>query len=79
MFIKNYGEIKFLFDRESILETCFLDDYLFPDKEQMPLPIDREVNEELLNNYKDSFIEWIAEICQNHIDTQELIKSGFDH
>lgn len=78
VFIKNYGEIKFLFNRESILETCFLDDYLFPDKEQMPLPIDREVNEELLNNYRDSFVEWIAEIRQNHIDTQELIKSGFD-
>lgn len=78
VFIKNYGEIKYLFDRESILETCFLDDYLFPDKEQLPLPVDQEVSTELLENYRQSFIEWIDEIKQNHIDSQEQIKSGFD-
>ena len=78
IFIKNYGDIKFLFDRESILEACFLDDYLFPQSEQMPLPADREVELELLLNYQQSFTEWVEEIKTNDINSQERIKAGFD-
>jgi ATP-dependent RNA helicase SUPV3L1/SUV3 len=78
LFIKVYGEIKFLFDRESILEICFLEDYLFPEKEQMPLPAGAELDPELLENYQISFREWVEETKLNHINSQAQIKEGFD-
>jgi len=78
IYYKNYGELKHLFDRERILAICFEEDYLFPDKELMPLIADQKVEKELLDNYALSFKDWSEEVKLNHINSQAQIKEGFD-
>src|SRR5690606_9299849 len=53
LFEKEYGSLANFDNREAILETSFLDDYLFPIKET--LPIEASIfSSELLNSYVES-------------------------
>ncbi|MBC75522.1 MAG: hypothetical protein CME64_05845 [Halobacteriovoraceae bacterium] len=77
VFEKEYGSIKQLTDRESIVETCFLDDFILPDKESLPLIPGQEISNELVDNYVLSFKDWEVVVRNNHLEAQELIKERF--
>jgi ATP-dependent RNA helicase SUPV3L1/SUV3 len=75
---KEFGAFKHLQERETVLEICFLDDYLMPESESYPLIEGQIVSQELLNNYQESYSQWVEEIIKNHFDTQEKIRDHFD-
>lgn len=77
MYEKNFGPLKELEDRESITEICFLDDFLFPETESFPIPVDQQVDLLLLENYVLSFREWIEEKKKHHQQCQKVIKEQF--
>ncbi len=75
---KDFGPIKDQMERESILEICFLDDFLFPSTENFPFTQDEIIKEELLQNYSLSFDDWCVEKEKAHLDAQEKIHNHFD-
>lgn len=75
---KEFGPAKHLQDREAIIETCFVDDYLLPHSESYPFIEDQKVTKELLDNYLISFKEWSEDIVVKHDETQIIIKDKFD-
>jgi ATP-dependent RNA helicase SUPV3L1/SUV3 len=75
---KNFGILRELTDRESLLEISLLDEYLFPRTEQWPLTVGGEFNAELVTSYRESFQEWCKEKAEFHNKAQELIKTQFD-
>lgn len=77
VFEKEYGSIKQLTDRESIVETCFLDDFILPDKESLPLIPGQEISTELVDNYVLSFKDWEVALRGSHLSSQETIKEAF--
>jgi ATP-dependent RNA helicase SUPV3L1/SUV3 len=78
LFEKDYGPLKELTDRESVLEVCFLYDYLFPETQAYPLAVDQQVDLLLLENYVLSFREWCEEKKKSHQNCQKKIKEHFD-
>lgn len=63
---------------EIIQHICFVDDYLFPEKDLCPIVIDGEVNFEMLNSYVEYFENWTKTHIEDHLKTQHLIKEDFD-
>lgn len=77
LYEKDFGPLKDLAERESIMEICFLDDYLFPSTESCPFPEDQVITNELIENYALSFDDWCAEKIKKHLSSQETIKERF--
>lgn len=75
---KEFGPIKHLQDREGIIETCFVDDFLLPESESYPFIEDQTVTNELIDNYVASFSDWCEDIIQKHQESQAIIKEKFD-
>lgn len=75
---KEFGTSKHLQDREALIETCFLDDYLLPESETYPFIEDQQIDKELIDNYVASFYDWIDDITKNHLESQKEIKETFD-
>ena len=72
-----YGEF---LNRTVVLEICFLDDFLFPDKE-IGLFTDLETGAISIEKLKEQelfFLKWAADIVQGHEKTQSLLKEKFD-
>ena len=76
VFEKEYGSTRQLSEREAIVETCFLDDFILPDKESLPLIPGQEISSELVDNYVLSFKDWEVVVRNNHLESQELIKEN---
>lgn len=74
---KNFGKLKNFLKRENLTSTCLQDDYLFVEEQQFPLVQGQVLEQELLDNYKNSFSEWIDDIKNDHIKSQELIFESF--
>ncbi len=77
LFEKEYGDSRQLSDRETLVETIFLDDFLLPERESFPLVPGEKVESELLQNYIISFKEWDVEVRDKHLSSQETIKENF--
>ncbi|MAX66200.1 MAG: hypothetical protein CME66_04625 [Halobacteriovoraceae bacterium] len=77
IFEKNFGKFKLIFTRDNIVQTCLSDDYLFPDSEEFPLPVDHKIDKQLLDNYVLSFQDWISQIKHHHQETQHLLLETF--
>ena len=75
---KEFGSIKHLQDREALIETCFVDDYLLPESESYPFIEDQTVTSELIDNYVASFDDWTEDIVAKHNQAQEIIKENFN-
>jgi ATP-dependent RNA helicase SUPV3L1/SUV3 len=75
---KDFGPLKDLAERESVLEICFLDDYLFPSTENCPFTSEQIVTEELMNNYVLSFNDWCIEKSASHEKAQVEIHHNFN-
>ncbi|HAZ13980.1 MAG: hypothetical protein A2X86_17420 [Bdellovibrionales bacterium GWA2_49_15] len=72
-----YGEF---LNRGVVLEICFLDDFLFPDKE-IGLFTDLETGALAIDKLKEQelfFLQWSSDIVQAHEKTQNLLKEKFD-
>lgn len=78
LFEKNFGPYRDLFDREAIVETTLLEDFLFPVTSQYPVLVDGEFNADVTNSYKDIFKAWADQRGEGHVETQELLKNKFD-
>jgi ATP-dependent RNA helicase SUPV3L1/SUV3 len=74
---KEFGYLEDLTLRERILETCFISEYLFSDKEKCPIIIDDKLDENVIPTYIDYVKEWLSETAKLHVDTQLLLKENF--
>jgi len=77
LFEKEYGPYKNLLDRELILETCFVEDFLFPFTESYPLAFEEVVIDELIQNYFLSFKDWCDYKKKDHLEAQETLRENF--
>ncbi len=78
LFEKNFGRVLEVFDREAIIETCLVEDFIFPLTTVYPLIVDGKFNSEITESYKDHYKAWVEEKISLHVATQDLIKLRFD-
>lgn len=78
MFNEEYIPFLEFISRESVVETIFLDDCLFPEKEMMFFGQDGGLNPAILELHKKHFEKWVTEKHEFHKGTQSLIKEKFD-
>ncbi|MFY7992677.1 MAG: helicase-related protein [Bacteriovoracaceae bacterium] len=78
LYEKAFGPIREIFDRESIVETCLIEDHLFPQLENYALFVDDKFSEELVKSYPDTFQAWCDDKKEKHEKTQIIIKEKFD-
>jgi ATP-dependent RNA helicase SUPV3L1/SUV3 len=80
LFRSDFSSFKDFIKRETILDICCLDEYLFPLKELF-FYCDTEsgkVDSKQINCIKEELGSWLTIHKQNHIDTQELVKNEFN-
>lgn len=78
IFEKTFGRLHEIFEREAIIETALIEDYMFPATELYPFLVDGKFNSEIIHSYKDLFKSWIEEKLKDHSFTQEFLKNKFD-
>ena len=78
LFEKNFGKVRELIDRESIIETALVEDFIFPTTANYSLLVDGSFNADVATSYKDIFKAWTEERIQKHTKTQDLVKNNFD-
>lgn len=78
LFEKSFGRIREVFDREAIVETALVEDFLFPVTSVYPVAVEGQFSRELTESYKDTFKAWTEEKINKHVETQNLVKLNFD-
>ncbi|HXH29747.1 MAG TPA: helicase-related protein [Bacteriovoracaceae bacterium] len=78
LFEKNFGRVREVFDRVAIVETCLVEDFIFPVTTTYSFLVDGEFSTELTLSYKDVYKAWAEEKAASHVATQELLKLNFD-
>lgn len=78
LFEKSFGRIREVFDREAIVETALVEDFLFPVTSVYPVMVEGQFSRELTESYKDTFKAWAEEKITKHVETQNLVKLNFD-
>lgn len=78
LFEKTYGRIHEVFEREAIIETVLLEDFLFPVTSTFPVSVDGKFSPELVQSYQDIFLAWVEEKIAKHNETQDLLRLNFD-
>ncbi len=73
-----FGPLRELSDREALLETALLDEFLFPRVEQCPVEVDGAFNPEMVRSYEELFRAWCRDRALGHEKTQETLKGRFD-
>lgn len=66
------------FERQNIIDLCFIEDSLFPEKELFVFIIEGKLDLELLKSYFLSFEDWIKDKETNHNQTQDFINNKLD-
>lgn len=64
--------------RDNIIEVLFREDYLFPEQGEYPLVSEQHLDQNLLLDYQKSHLDWLDEIKQAHIETQDEILNNFN-
>ncbi|MCT4642833.1 MAG: helicase-related protein [Bacteriovoracaceae bacterium] len=77
LFEKDFGKAKIFKNRQQILDICFWDEYIFPDKQMYFVDKESKLDLEVLFGYYDDFKSWCYEVTQKHIETQDLIKNNY--
>ncbi len=75
LFDKHFLPLSQFFQRSYVLNLCFVDDYLIPEKEMFSL--EEEDLEQSLKNHQLLFENWISGQREKHALTQEVIKTSF--
>jgi ATP-dependent RNA helicase SUPV3L1/SUV3 len=78
IFEKNFGSFHEVFDREAVLETALIEDFIFPVTSLYPISVDGKFSRDLTLSYKAIFKAWCDEQTAYHLDTQEILKTKFD-
>ena len=78
LFEKSYGKVREVYDREAIVETSLIEDFLFPVTTQCALNVDGEFSREVTESYKEIFKAWVEDKTAKHVETQEQVKTNFD-
>jgi ATP-dependent RNA helicase SUPV3L1/SUV3 len=78
LFQDQYGSFHQFLENETILDLCFLDDCLFPDKELFFFGHEGAINPTFLDIHEKEIIRWCDERGQKHDETQKLIHENFD-
>ncbi len=78
LFDKQYGKFSYFCSRDNIVDTCLVEDYLFPESEEYPLVVESLVDPELVKGYEQSFLDWIEVIRKNHQEAQVILFDKFD-
>lgn len=78
LFEKKFGRLIEVFEREAIVETCLIEDFIFPTTAAYPVLVDGLFSKELVKSYQDIFKAWIDETIAQHLSTQEVLKLHFD-
>lgn len=78
LYEKSYGPLRELQDREAIVETCLIEEFLFPQVENFSLLVDGHFNHDLVNSYPETFQAWCDDKKEKHEKTQVIIKEKFD-
>lgn len=75
LFEKEFGKFQELLDREAIVETVLLEDFLFPSTGTYPITVDGKFSPELLTSYEDQFRAWCEDKEIGHTNSQEILKA----
>ncbi len=67
---KDFGKLNHVFSRDSLIEVCVYENYLFPESDEYPLPEDHRVDEALLRNYEEAHYKWLLDIKEKHSISQ---------
>ncbi len=78
LFEKTFGRVREVFDREAIVETCLIEDFIFPVTTTYPFLVEGKFSRELTESYQDTFRAWATEKSLAHTATQDLLKLNFD-
>jgi hypothetical protein len=78
LFEKAFGRVREVFEREAIVETCLIEDFIFPVTTTYPIIVDGEFSKELTLSYKDIYKAWTEDKSARHLETQVLLKENFD-
>lgn len=78
-FSKEFVHFNDFISRDYILETCFLDDYLFPENEDFPItsPADNSFKPDFLIEYKEFLAKYCRDSKDGHERTQKLLHENF--
>jgi hypothetical protein len=78
LFEKSFGRVREVFDREAIVETALVEEFIFPVTATYPMIVDSRFSKEVTLSYKDIYKAWVEEKITNHESTQDLVKLNFD-
>ncbi len=78
LFEKNFGKVRELYDRAAIVETTFVEDFIFPLTSNYSVLVDNEFSAEVTGSYKETYKAWVEEKTAKHLATQDLLKLNFD-
>lgn len=78
LFEKTFGRVREVFDREAIVETCLIEDYIFPVTTTYPFLVEGKFSPELTGSYQETFKAWANEKSRSHVATQDLLKLNFE-
>lgn len=78
LFERSFGRVREIFDREAIIETALLEDFIFPTNGVYSMEVDGVFNADLIRSYQVIFKAWVDEKIAKHIATQDLLKAKFD-
>lgn len=78
LFEKHFGKVREVLEREAIVETCFIEDYLFPINSAYGVLVDGAFSRDLTESYKTIYTAWCEDKIVKHEETQELVKNKFD-
>jgi ATP-dependent RNA helicase SUPV3L1/SUV3 len=78
LFERTFGRVREVFDREAVLETALIEDFIFPVTTSYPMIVDGEFSREVTESYKETYKAWTEEKTAKHIATQDLLKLNFD-
>jgi ATP-dependent RNA helicase SUPV3L1/SUV3 len=76
-FEKEYMPLREFFRREYIVELCFLDDYLSPERAFMAFAEDGNPDEILMGGIKDNFNDWCTKKESAHQKNLDNLKENF--
>lgn len=77
IFNNDFIEFSQFLRRDTILEICFLDEFLFIEQEIFPLEENEILSHENIKSYNIFFDDWIKSTTKNHLDNLEILKETF--
>lgn len=78
LFNNEFWDFYLFLSREYIIETCFLDKFLFPESESFPLEKNDVIYTPYFESYKEYFKNWMEKTLKDHQETIKELKENFN-